>query len=308
MNIWQLKVFSTVARVKSLSGAARILYLSQPAVSAQVLSLERHFNTRLLERHRHGVTLTPAGEVVYEYASRILDLLAEMERAVALADRRHRANVALSRRLAREPLAQAIQTFFEEHPTFDVEIETVSARELVTGLCRGRYDLGVLAADEPVPGPAPCGQSHAGPLDEPELEEIRLPGREPGSDGSGGPAGTVGPAGPPDPGGGRNSLTGRVGRTADAAAASDSAATGDAGDAGDSGATGVAGPATVGGTGAGARVLYRADSAAAEMAARLAEALCGGAAGDAPLGAVSSNPNGLSARSSTPCRWAMRTP
>lgn len=87
MNFWQLKVFCTVARVKSLSGAARLLYVTQPAVSAQISSLERRFGTRLLRRHRYGVSLTPSGQVVYEFASRILSLIDDMEAAVSAADK-----------------------------------------------------------------------------------------------------------------------------------------------------------------------------------------------------------------------------
>ncbi len=86
MNVWQLKVFCTVADVRSLSGAARALYLSQPAVSAQILSLERHLDVRLLTRHRQGVDLTPAGKTVYDYSSQVLALLEEMERVVQEAE------------------------------------------------------------------------------------------------------------------------------------------------------------------------------------------------------------------------------
>ncbi len=87
VNFWQLKVFCTVARVKSLSGAARILYVTQPAVSAQISTLERRFGTRLLRRHRYGVSLTPSGQIVFEFASRILALMDDMEAAVTAAEK-----------------------------------------------------------------------------------------------------------------------------------------------------------------------------------------------------------------------------
>jgi DNA-binding transcriptional LysR family regulator len=83
MNFWQLKVFCTVVHAKSLSGAARLLYVTQPAISAQVLALEKHLGTQLLRRHRHGVSLTRSGQIVYDYASRMLNTLEDMERAVS---------------------------------------------------------------------------------------------------------------------------------------------------------------------------------------------------------------------------------
>lgn len=57
--------------------------MTQPAVTFQIKQLEEHFNTRLLDRGYGKVTLTPAGEIVLDYAERILGISAEMEDQVA---------------------------------------------------------------------------------------------------------------------------------------------------------------------------------------------------------------------------------
>jgi DNA-binding transcriptional LysR family regulator len=75
----RLQVFYTVARQLSFTKAAELLFMTQPAVTFQVKQLEEHFNTRLFERSHSKITLTPAGELVLDYAGRILDLTAEME-------------------------------------------------------------------------------------------------------------------------------------------------------------------------------------------------------------------------------------
>ncbi|MFN3397263.1 MAG: LysR family transcriptional regulator [Sulfurimicrobium sp.] len=75
----RLQVFYTVARPLSFTKAAELLFMTQPAVTFQVKQLEEHFNTRLFERSHSKITLTPAGELVLDYAGRILDLTAEME-------------------------------------------------------------------------------------------------------------------------------------------------------------------------------------------------------------------------------------
>src|SRR5574341_824765 len=75
----RLQVFYTVAKQLSFTKAADILFMTQPAVTFQVKQLEEHFNTRLFERSHGKIALTPAGEMVRDYAERILALSAEME-------------------------------------------------------------------------------------------------------------------------------------------------------------------------------------------------------------------------------------
>lgn len=75
----RLQVFYTVAKQLSFTKAAELLFMTQPAVTFQVKQLEEHFNTRLFERSHSKIALTPAGELVLDYAERILGLTAEME-------------------------------------------------------------------------------------------------------------------------------------------------------------------------------------------------------------------------------------
>lgn len=78
----RLQVFHTVARLLSFTKAAETLHMTQPAVTFQVRQLEEHFNTRLFDRTHNRISLTAAGERVYEYAERILTLYAEMNSRV----------------------------------------------------------------------------------------------------------------------------------------------------------------------------------------------------------------------------------
>src|ERR1043166_1804094 len=75
----RLQVFQAVVKQKSFTRAAETLFMTQPAVTFQIRALEEHFNTRVLDRGRAGITLTPAGEALLEYAERILDQYAELD-------------------------------------------------------------------------------------------------------------------------------------------------------------------------------------------------------------------------------------
>ncbi len=75
----RLQVFHAVARQLSFTKAAEALFMTQPAVTFQIKQLEEHFNTRLFDRGHGRISLTPAGDLVLDYAERILGLSAELD-------------------------------------------------------------------------------------------------------------------------------------------------------------------------------------------------------------------------------------
>ena len=74
MNLKQLEAFVRVAETKSFSAAAKMLFLTQPTVSAHIASLERELNTCLLIRNTKGVALSESGKELYAYAEQMLEL------------------------------------------------------------------------------------------------------------------------------------------------------------------------------------------------------------------------------------------
>ena len=76
---FRLRVFVTVAEMKSFSKAAESLNVSQPAVSHHVSELERQLGVKLFERQRGMTVLTPAGEVFDRNARKILMDYAELQ-------------------------------------------------------------------------------------------------------------------------------------------------------------------------------------------------------------------------------------
>jgi DNA-binding transcriptional LysR family regulator len=70
----QLITFAAVAEHRNISRAALALHLSQPAVSGQLRQLQDEFGEALYQRDGRGVRLTPAGEQLASYASRLRDI------------------------------------------------------------------------------------------------------------------------------------------------------------------------------------------------------------------------------------------
>src|ERR1700754_4581077 len=75
MDPRRVLTFRAVAHERSFSAAARLLALTQPAVSQQVAALERELEVRLLDRDPGGLKLTPAGAVLLEHADALADRL-----------------------------------------------------------------------------------------------------------------------------------------------------------------------------------------------------------------------------------------
>ena len=83
MDLRNLRYFITVLEAGSLSRAAGMLYIAQPALTAQIKKLEAELGAQLFERSHAGVTPTPAGLQLYEDARRLLSDAAAMRERIA---------------------------------------------------------------------------------------------------------------------------------------------------------------------------------------------------------------------------------
>lgn len=83
MDFDQLTTFVYVAKLKSFSRAGQKVFRSQSAVSAQIRQLEQAYRAKLLDRSAKSVELTPAGEVLFEYAEKLLRMRDESVQVVA---------------------------------------------------------------------------------------------------------------------------------------------------------------------------------------------------------------------------------
>ncbi|MDC6128083.1 LysR family transcriptional regulator, partial [Burkholderia gladioli] len=75
--------FVQLAKLGSLSGAARSMGLTPPAATKRLGILEARLGARLVNRTTRSISLTPEGETYARYAARILEQVREMEDAIA---------------------------------------------------------------------------------------------------------------------------------------------------------------------------------------------------------------------------------
>jgi LysR family nitrogen assimilation transcriptional regulator len=72
LDLRRLRFFITIVDAGSITRAADLLHIAQPALSQQLAALEHHFQKKLLVRGQHGVTMTGAGKVLYRHAQTVL--------------------------------------------------------------------------------------------------------------------------------------------------------------------------------------------------------------------------------------------
>ncbi|OWV84622.1 LysR family transcriptional regulator [Rhizobium sp. R72] len=80
MDTRRLKSFIVIVDTGSITRAADVLHIAQPALSQQLAALEEHFGQKLLIRSQQGVSMTEAGKAVYRHAQIVLR---QMEQAQA---------------------------------------------------------------------------------------------------------------------------------------------------------------------------------------------------------------------------------
>ncbi len=96
MDLFQLETFLAVSEERSFSRAAARLHRTQPAVSQAIAKLEAELGEVLLERSSRDGTLTDAGEVLREYAVKLLNLRSEAAGALSELRELHRGRLNLA--------------------------------------------------------------------------------------------------------------------------------------------------------------------------------------------------------------------
>jgi DNA-binding transcriptional LysR family regulator len=146
VDLAELHVFLTVAREKSFSRAAEKVYRTQPAVSLAVRRLEDWVGQPLFVRGQRAVRLTDAGEVLRDYAERILNLREETRRAVEeLGDLRHgRVSLGVNESSI-HALLPLLERFHRRHPGIHLAVQRTFSRDIPTEVVNYRLDLGVVS-------------------------------------------------------------------------------------------------------------------------------------------------------------------
>ncbi len=154
MDFDQLNTFLEVAKQGSFSLAGRKVYRSQSAVSAQIRQLEQEYGEKLFGRLGKSVRLTPAGEVLFEYAGRMLALRQESLRMVADQSNTPRGTITVGANEATclYVLPEVFERFHRLYPNVQISIYRNFSHKILQRVEDGTIDLGIVTL--PVKSPS----------------------------------------------------------------------------------------------------------------------------------------------------------
>ena len=123
MELYQLRQFQAAARHKNMTRAASELCIAQPALSKTIHKLEEEFGAQLFIRNKKGLECTRQGEILLEYADRILALSEDAARAVSesLGDA---GEIRLCLRSSAVLVSNVLKDFIHEQPHVSFSIST----------------------------------------------------------------------------------------------------------------------------------------------------------------------------------------
>ncbi len=172
LNLNSLRLFSAVAERGGFTAAARLMHVSQPAISKAVRQLEAEVGAQLLVRTARGVGLTEEGRMLLGHAR----VLFGEERAAeeALAERRGLSRGSLrlgsSLTVASYFLPRILGAFHARHPAIELTLVALNTRNVLDALLVNRVELGI------VEGPVSHARVEVSPWVEDELVAVVAPG------------------------------------------------------------------------------------------------------------------------------------
>lgn len=153
MFLGQFEIIPVIAATRSFSKAARILHLSQPAISSKVQALEDYYGTKLFHRTAQGVTLTEAGQIVAAYSSRFLDLHKAMDADLRqLLSLDPTLTIGASCTAGNYAMPNSISLFKMRYPQANIKLDIANSAVTIQKLTEKQIDLAVVEGEVNTPG------------------------------------------------------------------------------------------------------------------------------------------------------------
>ncbi|WAC43664.1 LysR family transcriptional regulator [Pseudomonas sp. SL4(2022)] len=146
MDLATLNAFIAIAELGSFSEAAERLFLTQPAVSKRIASLEQQLGVRLFDRLGREVSLTEAGRALLPRAYQILNVLDDTRRALTNLNGEisGRLTLATSHHIGLHRLPPLLRAFTRAHPQVALDIQFLDSEVAYEEVLHGRAELAVI--------------------------------------------------------------------------------------------------------------------------------------------------------------------
>lgn len=146
MNLQQIITFSTVVSEGSMTAAAEKLYLTQPAVSQQIRNLEDELGVNLLDRGTRHAKPTVQGQLLFEYAKRIISLTQQAQVAIQTMGEGVKGSLKIGtlNSLGLQLISPAIGQFLRHNSKISIQLFYEDGAKVFNALSDGELDVAIL--------------------------------------------------------------------------------------------------------------------------------------------------------------------
>lgn len=146
MNISELELLSVLAQEMNMRKAAERLFVTQPALSQRLQSIEKEWGKELFIRSHKGLTLTPAGELVIDFANKVLKMQEELkENLETLDDRVHGTlKIACATIVGQNWLPKVLKEYVKKYPEAKISLITGWSSEILKAVYEDHVHLGII--------------------------------------------------------------------------------------------------------------------------------------------------------------------
>jgi DNA-binding transcriptional LysR family regulator len=141
-------VFLTVAQLKSFSRASQVLYISQPAISRHIKSLEAYYKTKLFDRKGILIELTPAGKLLFEKLTEVKRIQEQTEFEISgirdAIQAKGMLKLGASTTVALYILPKVLSAFNQHYPQIHISLLNRNSELVLEALLNGDINLGII--------------------------------------------------------------------------------------------------------------------------------------------------------------------
>lgn len=145
-SLSEFQLLSILAQEMNMRKAAERLFVSQPALSQRLRSIEKEWGTQLFIRSPKGLTLTPAGELVVQYADEMLMKEEKVREEISALDSAiyGTLKIAVASIVGQNWLPQVLKKFVQRHPQAKISLITGWSSEIANAVYEGEAHVGII--------------------------------------------------------------------------------------------------------------------------------------------------------------------
>ncbi|MBW1779970.1 MAG: LysR family transcriptional regulator [Deltaproteobacteria bacterium] len=150
INFNQLRIFCAAAKHQNFTIAAQKLYITQPAVTAQIKLFEAACNLKLFKKRGRKVYLTDEGKTLYQYVHKVFEYEKEIENVIEDMRELKRGILRLgtTKSYARYFMPFMITRFRETYPDIKIHLDEGSSQDMTRSLLDFQNEIAIIAKAE----------------------------------------------------------------------------------------------------------------------------------------------------------------